>query len=338
MNTNDVETLIGFSYQLAILQESPMHSLPSMRQLRYFIAVAETRHFRRAADALGISQPSLSLQIGNLETLLGTPLVERGRGPITLTPAGREVLVLARKAVDEAQAILDVTAAMRGGLTGTIRLGSSPSLGPYLLPRVVDHLHRSFPELRLYIRERVPRLLREELLDGTHDLILSQLPVQGADLHIRRLFMEPLLLVVPADHPLSRKMTIGVDDLAGLQVLTLGPEFVLHDQISIICAEYGAELVRDYEGTSLDALRQMVAMGMGVAFLPQLYVASEIVPRGAGVVAVPFSRSSFTRSIGLVWRRGSGARLIYDRIADEMIDVSRKAFGGMLRFDVQNRG
>jgi LysR family hydrogen peroxide-inducible transcriptional activator len=184
----------------------------------------------------------------------------------------------------------------------------------------------------------VPRLLREELLDGTHDLILSQLPVQGGDLHIRRLFMEPLLLVVPADHPLSRKGTIGVGDLAGLQVLTLGPEFVLHDQISIICAEYGAELVRDYEGTSLDALRQMVAMGMGVAFLPQLYVASEIIPRGAGVVAVPFSRSSFTRSIGLVWRRGSGARLIYDRIADEMIDVSRAAFGQMLRFDAQNRG
>jgi len=310
-----------------------MHSLPSMRQLRYFIAVAETRHFRRAADSLGISQPSLSLQVSNLEALLGTSLVERGRGPITLTPAGREVLVLARRAVDEAQAILDLTAAMRGGLTGTIRLGSSPSLGPYLLPRVVEHLHRTFPDLRLYIRERVPRLLREEVLNGTHDLILSQLPIQGRDLFVRRLFMEPLLLAVPSDHPLSGRTSIAVKDLAGLQVLSLGPEFVLHEQISVICAEYGAELVRDYEGTSLDALRQMVAMGMGVAFLPQLYVASEIDPREAGVAAVPLSRSSFTRSIGLVWRRGSGAGLTYDRIAKEVVDVSRSAFGRMLRFD-----
>jgi len=313
--------------------ETPMHPLPSMRQLRYFIAVAEARHFRRAADTLGISQPSLSLQIGNLETLLGTSLIERGRGPITLTPAGREVFVLARRAVDEAQAILDMTAAMRGGLTGTIRLGSSPSLGPYLLPRVVEHLHRTFPELRLYIRERVPRLLREELLDGTHDIVLSQLPIQGGDLFVRRLFMEPLLLTVPADHPLSGRTSIGVKDIAGLQVLSLGPDFVLHDQISVICAEYGAELVRDYEGTSLDALRQMVAMGMGVAFLPQLYVASEIDPREAGVVALPLSRSSFIRSIGLVWRRGSGAGLIYDRVADEIVDVSRSAFGRMLRFE-----
>lgn len=310
-----------------------MHPLPSMRQLRYFIAVAETRHFRRAADALGISQPSLSQQIGNLETLLGTPLVERGRGPVALTPAGREVLILARRTVDEAQAILDLTAAMRGGLTGTIRLGSSPSLGPYLLPRVVDHLHRTFPDLRLYIRERVPRILREELLDGTHDLILSQLPIQGGDLFVRRLFLEPLLLVVPPDHPLAGRASVGVRDLEGLQVLSLGPEFVLHDQISAICAEYGAEIVRDYEGTSLDALRQMVAMGMGVAFLPQLYVASEIDPREASVVALPMSRSSFSRSIGLVWRKGSGARMIYDRIAAEMIGVSRTAFGKTLRFD-----
>lgn len=333
MNTSQTESLIGFSYTLLERPDRDMHTLPSMRHLRYFIALAEMRHFRRAADALGISQPSLSLQIGNLESLLGTPLVERGRAPITLTPAGREVLALARQTVEGAQAILDLTAAMRGGLTGTIRLGSSPSLGPYMLPRVVEHLHRNFPDLRLYIRERVPRQLREELIDGTHDLILSQLPVHGGDIHVRRLFLEPLLLVVPSDHPLASRTTVGVNDLSGLQVLTLGPDFVLHDQIAVICAEYGAELVRDYEGTSLDALRQMVAMGMGVAFLPQLYVASEIDPRESGVVSLPLSRSSFARTVGLAWRKGSGARPVYERIAGEMVEVSRASYGKLLRFD-----
>jgi LysR family hydrogen peroxide-inducible transcriptional activator len=310
-----------------------MADLPSMRQLRYFVALAETRHFRRAAEAVGISQPSLSLQIGNLEELLGTQLIERGRGPVTLTPVGREVLTLARRTLDGAQEILDVTAAMRGGLSGTIRLGASPSLGPYLLPRVVGQLHKAFPDLRLYIRERVPRQLREELLDGTHDMILTQLPMQGAEFHVRRLFSEPLLLVVPPDHPLARQPSVSVSDLKGLEVLSLGPDFVLHDLIQVICAEHGAELVRDYEGTSLDALRQMVAMGMGVTFLPQLYVTSEIDPREAAVVALPLARSNFNRTTGLVWRKGSGARLIYDRIADEIVEIARKRFGKLLRFD-----
>jgi LysR family hydrogen peroxide-inducible transcriptional activator len=310
-----------------------MTALPSIRQLRYFVSLAELRHFRRAAEAMGISQPSLSLQIANLEALLGAQLIERGRGQVTLTPVGREVLVLARRTLDDAQEILDVTAAMRGGLSGTIRLGASPSLGPYLLPRVVGQLHKSFPDLRLYIRERVPRQLREELIDGTHDMILSQLPMQGADFHVRRMFSEPLLLVTPPDHPLSGQASVQVSDLKGLQVLSLGPEFVLHDQIQVICAEHGAELVRDYEGTSLDALRQMVAMGMGVTFLPQLYVTSEIEPREAAVVAIPMARSGFTRSVGLVWRKGSGARLIYDRIASEIVEISRKRFGRLLRFD-----
>ena len=310
-----------------------MSALPSMRQLRYFVALAETRHFRRAADAVGISQPSLSLQIGNLEDLLGTQLIERGRGPVTLTPVGREVLALARRTLDDAQEILDVTAAMRGGLSGTIRLGASPSLGPYLLPHVVGQLHKAFPDLRLYIRERVPRQLREELLDGTHDMILSQLPMQGADFHVRRLFSEPLLLVVAIDHPLAGRKVVDATDIAGLQVLSLGPDFFLHDQINVICAQHGAELVRDYEGTSLDALRQMVAMGMGVTFLPQLYVFSEIDPREQAVAAIPLARSGFSRSVGLVWRRGSGARLLYDRIAAEIVGIARSRFGKLLRFD-----
>jgi LysR family transcriptional regulator, hydrogen peroxide-inducible genes activator len=310
-----------------------MANLPTIRQLRYFCSLAETRHFRRAAEAMGVSQPSLSLQIANLETLLGTALVERGRGPVTLTPAGREVLALARRTLDDAQEILDVAAAMRGGLSGTIRLGVSPSLGPYFLPRIVGHLHQGFPELRLYIRERTPRLLREELLDGTHDMILSQLPLQGGDLHVRRLFSEALLLVAPPDHPLSGKGSVALGDLAGLQVLSLGPDFVLHDQIAAICADHGANLLRDYEGTSLDALRQMVAMGMGVTFMPQLYVTSEISPRELAVVALPMPRGHFSRSVGLVWRRGSGARFIYDRIADEFVAIARERFAGLLRFD-----
>lgn len=311
-----------------------MDALPTLRQIRYFAAVAETRHFRRAAEAMSVSQPSLSLQIANLESLLGTRLIERGRGPVTLTPAGREVLALGRRILEDARAIVDLTATMQSGLTGTLRLGASSSLGPYLLPRVVERLHKNYPDLRLYIRERSPRQLRTELIEGAHDLILAQLPIHGADLEVFPLFLEPLLLTVPSEHPLAAQSSIKPADLNGLQVLTLGPEFTLHDQISAICDEHGAIVVRDYEGTSLDALRQMVAMGMGVAFLPQLYAASEIGERARGVVALPLTRASFVRRIALIWRRASAASMSYRTLAEEIVSVARADFGRILRFDL----
>jgi len=137
-----------------------MSQLPSLRQLRYIVAPSEARHFRKAAEAMGISQPSLSLQISNLEELLGTRLVERGRGPVTLTPEGREVVARASRIMDEVRGIIDLTASLQTGLAGTIRLGTTPTIGPYLMPFVVERLHANYPDLRLYIREVVPRDLR----------------------------------------------------------------------------------------------------------------------------------------------------------------------------------
>ena len=278
-----------------------MTALPSLRQLRYLIALAEARHFRKAAEVLGISQPSLSLQIGNLEALLTVRLVERGRGPVTLTPEGREVLTRARRAVDEVRGIVDMAASFHTGMAGTIRLGTTPTIGPYLLPFVVERLHAQYPELRLYIRESMPRDLRTGLLEGGLDVILTQLPEPGADLVPRRLFREPFLLAVASDHPLAKEKDVTEAALAGQTVLSLGPDYAMHAQIAARCQQYGAILARDYEGTSLDAIRQMVGMGMGVAFLPRLYATSEIDSRSSNVVVKPFRRSTVMRSIGMVW-------------------------------------
>ncbi|MGB5557086.1 MAG: hydrogen peroxide-inducible genes activator [Paracoccaceae bacterium] len=292
-----------------------MHPYPSLRQLRYLIALAEARHFRKAAENMGISQPSLSLQIGNLEDLLGLRLFERGRGPVTLTPEGREVLERARRAVDEVRAIVDLSGRFKTGMAGTIRLGTTPTIGPYLLPFVVEQLHATYPDLRLYIRESAPRDLRDELLRGSLDVILTQLPEVGANLASCRLFREPLLLAVPADHALADQSELSEEDLAGLNVLSLGPAYTLHSQIIAICHQHGALLSRDYEGTSLDALRQMVGMGMGVAFLPRLYAQSEIEGRRSNVVVLPFRGNKIMRSIGLVWRDGVSPAL-FERLSD----------------------
>lgn len=299
-----------------------MTKLPSLRQLRYLVALSEARHFRKVAEAMGISQPSLSLQIGNLEDLLGARLVERGRGPVTLTPEGREVVARAARVVAEVRSIADLTASLQTGLTGTIRLGTTPTIGPYLMPFVVERLHAKYPDLRLYIREVMPRDLRGGLLEGSLDVILTQLPEGGADLTTQRLFREPLLLAMPDDHALAQKAEVTEADLADLNVLSLGPDYAMHAQIAALCHQHGGLIARDYEGTSLDAIRQMVGMGMGVAFLPRLYARSEIDSRSSNVAVRPFRRSTVTRSIGLVWRSAAGAGM-FERLSDVIKDAAR---------------
>ncbi|KQB98151.1 hyaluronan synthase [Loktanella sp. 1ANDIMAR09] len=299
-----------------------MTKLPSMLQMRYLLALSETRHFRKAAETMGISQPSLSLQIGNLEELLGLHLVERGRGPVTLTPEGREVVARASRILHEVRGIMDLTTAFQTGLTGTIRLGTTPTIGPYLMPFVVERLHAKYPDLRLYIREVAPRDLRGELLAGSLDVILTQLPEGGADLTTQRLFREPLLLAMPDDHALAAKSEVTEADLLDLNVLSLGPDYAMHAQIAALCQQHGGVIARDYEGTSLDAIRQMVGMGMGVALLPRLYAWSEIDSRSSNVTVRPFRRSSVTRSIGLVWRRAANAGM-FERLSDVIRSAAR---------------
>lgn len=297
----------------------------TLKQLRYLVALADARHFRVAAENCGIAQPSLSVQIQNLEAFLGTRLVERDRAGVVLTPTGREVVTRARRILLDVQGIVDVSSSSARNLTGTIRLGVKPTLGPYLLPQVVARLHRQNPDLKLYIREGAPHALEQELAHGTHDLILAQLPVLSSDLFVERLFREPVYLAVARDHPLALKKTVGSEDLNGLPILYLTPDYHLHDQVHALCEEYGAKLVRDYEGTSLDALRQMVAMNIGATFLPALYTQSEI--RGdADVVVKKLHNRQVSRSIGLVWRKGAGRAPAYRAIADAIRQTAGDAF------------
>jgi LysR family hydrogen peroxide-inducible transcriptional activator len=295
-----------------------------LRQLRYLVALEDTHHFREAAESCGISQPSLSVQIKTLEEALDQTLVERGRGPVRLTMAGREVARRGREMLDAAQGILDLSVTLKSGLAGTIRMGTSATLGPYLMPHVVGDLHRSHPDLRLYIREAAPRDLMRQLNDGSQDLILTQLPVTGAAFHVARLFREPLWC--DARRPPARQKGGARQRGPGRpDVLSLSPAYTLHEQISALCDETGAQLSRDYEGTSLDALRQMAAMGMGLTFLPALYVRSEIDARPAGdVLTRPFRGRRFSRSIGLVWRKNSGAAPAFDRLADTIRETARR--------------
>ncbi len=303
-----------------------MDPLPvTLRQLRYIVALDEARHFRRAAERCGISQPSLTAQMHAIEEALGVQLIERSRAGVSLTPVGREVVDRARTILEAVQGIADFAAEARHGLIGTIRLGTIPTLGPYLLPHVVATLHRQYPDLNLYIRESAPRDLEQELSRGHHDAILTQIPMAGADFVTQRLFREPLYLALAADHPLAGSDTVAPEDLRGQNVLSLTPRYPLHDVVSTLCKDVQATLLRDYEGTSLDALRQMVGMGMGVTLLPALYAHSEV-PSRQDVVVTRLTGKPLTRSIGLIWKKSAGRAAAYRQIAEVIRDVVAATF------------
>jgi len=303
----------------------PKNASVTIKQLQCLLAIEQTEHFRRAAERCGITQPSLSAQIANLEEALGVRLVERSRAGVAMTPEGREVTLRARRITDELQGIVDFSAGARRGLNGTIRLGSKPTLGPYLLPRVVSTLHREYPDLKLYIRESEPRHLEQELLGGIHDVVLTQLPAASADIIEAPLFQEPLYLAVAADDALAKEKEVSVKAIKGLEILSLNPAFHLHDQVHLLCEQFGARLVRDYEGTSLDAIRQMTGMGMGATFLPALYVQSEL-RASSDVVALKLKGRNVARPVGLLWRRSAGAGESYRKLAEIIRAVARRYF------------
>jgi LysR family hydrogen peroxide-inducible transcriptional activator len=289
----------------------------SLKQIQYFSAVAEYGSFRQASARLNITQPTLSTPVAAMEKTLGVQLFERSRKGINPTPEGRELLVSARRVLEEAQGFTNKAALLSGGGIGTYRLGVTPTLGPYLLPHLLGPIHARYTDLKLYVREDAPSDLETGLINGQHDLILTTQPVMSIDLVVSPLMREPLKLALAQDHRLGNKPRINRMDLLGEPVLTISEHHLFHRQITELCEKVGAVVRRDYEGTSLDTLRQMVVMGMGIAFLPALYVKSEI--RDSKELRVTDVEGiNVVRNHALVWRNTSPARNFYRELADQI--------------------
>lgn len=302
---------------------------PTLRQLRYFVALSEAGQYLRAARRLGISQPSLSLQIGLLEEIVGVPLVERRRNGLIFTPQGRHVLDHARRVLSAVDDLVRQSDPLRAGLAGTLRLGSTPTIGPYLLPRVLRRLHASYPNLRLVVRDGAPRDLTEDLVAGVHDMILTQLPVSTEALSVRPLLREPLFLAVARGHPLAGRTRVEAADLAGQDMLSLSPAYALYGQTAALCRDVGTRLREEFEGTSLDALRQMVAMDMGLTLLPALYIRSEVQDPDGDVAIVPL-KGGYHRTVGLAWRKATGRPGAFTLFGDVIAEVVRNEFSGVI--------
>ena len=297
--------------------------MPTLKQLRYLIALDDTRHFGRAAERCRVTQPTLSAQLLELERRLGASLLERRRQGVLFTGLGQEIVARARIVVREADNLVDFARQRGAALYGTLKIGALPTLGPYLLPLILPQLHKSYPELRLLVQEGRTERLYERLDDGHLDALLIALPAPRGDFATARLFSETLQVILPVDHPLAAKDKLSESDLRGQSVLAIETGYHLRDQVEQLCKMFGAHLLDDFEGTSLDTIRLMVGMGAGLSFLPALYVRSET-PKDPQVVVRPLQPRPPRRLAGLVWRQGSSqdsefriiAAVIRDAVSD----------------------
>ncbi|TCT08275.1 hydrogen peroxide-inducible genes activator [Aquabacter spiritensis] len=299
---------------------------PSHRQLEYVVALAEAGHFGVAARRCHVSQPTLSVQIAQLEQNLGTPLFDRTPGRIVPTAVGARIVATARNVLLELDEIVAVAAGGARNLGGLIRLGVAPTFGPYFFPALLPALHARYPGLELYIREERPALIEREVMEGRLDCGLGPLPASGHALTFRRLCRETIFLGVPKDHRFALGgPLVPVSALRGERLLTLGRGHQLFESARDLAAASGADMREDYEGTSLDALWQMVLMGMGLSLFPELYALSEL-GEGDDMVLLRLAGWPARREIGYFWRASNGRAPQFEQLARES-DATRVALG-----------
>lgn len=286
----------------------------NLRDLEYLVALAEHRHFGRAAAACYVSQPTLSTQLRKLESELGVPLIERNPRQVLLTPAGEQVVDRARAVLGEIDAIRGIARRAKDPRSGRLRLGVFPTLAPYLLPHVVPNLRTRFPELELFLVEERSKVLLDRLRVGRLDAALLALPVQDSTLVGEPLFREEFLLAVPAGHHLAEREQAKVESLEREHLLLLQDGHCLRDQALEVCRLAGAEEYVGFQATSLETLRHMVAAGVGVTLLPELSVQPPV-PRTDSVRLLRFGDPAPCREIGLFWRPASVFHDLFGELA-----------------------
>ena len=293
-----------------------------LKDLRYLVAVADQRHFGRAAARCCVSQPTLSAQLKKLEDNLGVQLIERAPNNVSLTAAGEQIVARARRIIEASEEVVALAASQRDPLAGRLRMALLPTIGPYLLPHVMRALRKALPrlELRLYEQQTAPML--EKLHAGELDLGILALPVELAGLESRELYREAFVVALPEKHPLAARATLRAADLAGEKLLLLEEGHCLRDQALEVCSHTAVAADEDFRATSLETLRQMVAAGAGVTLLPEL--ASRGAYGGArGVEIRPFARPAPVRHVGAVWRRSSARRAAIEAVARVIAEHAR---------------
>jgi LysR family hydrogen peroxide-inducible transcriptional activator len=286
----------------------------TLQELKYLVALADHGHFGRAAEACFITQSTLSTQIKKLEEFLGVTLFDRSLKRVTPTPIGREILAAARNIVEESERIRELAKHAQDPMSRTLHLGVIPTLGPYYLPHALTLVHKKHPGLRLLLREEMTPQILEHLVDGKLDAGLLALPITDDSLRVEPLFYEPFLAALPAGHPLAKRDVLKVTDIMAEKLLLLDEGHCLRDQALDVCGT-GSRGREEVRATSLETLRQMVGMGLGLTLLPALAVDAGPRVSKKSVEIRPFKSPPPGRTIGLAWRKRAPFPETFERLA-----------------------
>ncbi|CAE6889345.1 COG0583 Transcriptional regulator [Vibrio sp. B1REV9] len=291
----------------------------NIRDFEYLVALAEHKHFRKAAEACFVSQPTLSGQIRKLEDELGTALLERSSRRVLFTDSGLQLVDQAKCILSEVKTFKDMASGQSGTMNGPMHIGFIPTVGPYLLPKIVPQLKDEFPDLELFLHEAQTHQLVRQLEEGKLDcLVLASVPETEPFKEIE-VYNEPLSVAVPCDHEWAMLDHIDMLELNGKTVLSLGDGHCLRDQALGFCFAAGAKDDERFRATSLETLRNMVAAGAGITLLPQLSVPHE--KQKDGVCYLPAVNPVPSRRIVLVYRPGSPLRARFEALAAKIKSI-----------------
>lgn len=291
-----------------------MKAFPTLRQLRFLVALADRRHFGQAAEACFVSQSTLSAAIQELEEALGVTLFDRTRRSVAPTGIGAEIAERARALLKDAEDLVDVALAAQDPLSGPLRLGVIPTIGPFLLPLMLPLIREAAPKLRIYLREEQTAPLLAQLNSGQLDAAILALPVPLDDAESEEVALDPFYVVCPRSHRLASLATVRPEDMATEDLLLLEDGHCMRDHALSACQLEGARRNVALQGTSLHTLVQMVANGLGVTVVPGMAVASGLIA-GLDLNVAPLAGDRPWRRIALVWRRTSGRRETFRRLA-----------------------
>ena len=305
----------------------------TIKQLRYFDALARELHFGRAADSCAVTQPALSMQIHELEQSLGLMLVERTRSGVQLTAKGQEIAKRSARILGDVRDLIAFAQHANKVLSGVLRVGVIPSVAPYMLPPLLPLLRESYPELELHVRETQTQILTDELIEGKLDVLLLALPVKHPDLESIPLFDDRFVLALPKERKLSGRVRATKELIEHERLLLLEEGHCLRDQALTYCSLQQVDTVNTFGASSLSTIIEMVAAGFGITLLPEICLGVE--SRGRDLSLVRFIDPEPFRTLGLVWRSTSPrkpdfmelGRLVTRAWEDGLLDTSARMPG-----------
>lgn len=287
----------------------------NLRDLKYLVAVAEHRHFGRAAEACHVSQPTLSTQIRKLEEFLGVTLIERNNRQVLLTPIGERIVAQATVVLRESDQLVKMARQASDPFGGVFRLGIIPTVAPYLLPRILPAIRKAYPELEIQLVEAQTAVISRELRAGRLDAVILALPMEEDGVRAVPLYAEPFYVALSPQHPLCGRNSITSEDLATAEVLLLEDGHCLRDQALDVCKQNGAVENTNFSATSIETLRHMVSANIGITLMPELALEDD----SKSIRYLPFDGEPPHRVIGMAWRATSTREALLGRLAELLV-------------------